>query len=217
LDLNFNHLFLIENNIFAGLSNLNDLSILSQNELRIFNESFKHVSSLSTLLLNESLIFRYQCLFMHIQNREVQRAISNKYVFYKSINLLTIGFGFNESLKMKCDLVFSFFQFNVHLNLKTDESFEFFFSSCQYVLIKSENSFIQTQNHLKMCDFDHVSNEEKESQTSILISINIIQEIFSNFYYLFTMALLMSLFCPLLYMILRHVLCFQQEHDKIIE
>ena len=144
LDLNYNKILSIENNMFYGLSNLNFLFILSQSRFTIYNESFKHLTRIGTIYLNESLIFEYQCLFMRIQDKVVQREIANKYLFYKSINLLTVDFSFNESLKLKCNLVFRFFQLNVHLNLKSEESFELFLRTCQNLLINNTNgdSFI---------------------------------------------------------------------------
>ena len=99
------------------------------------------MSSISTIYLNESLIVDNQCVLARIQNKEIQRVISNKYIFYKSINLLTIDYLFNNSLKRKCELVFRFFQINVHLNLKTDENFDLFYRSCQSSLINRENNY----------------------------------------------------------------------------
>ena len=118
LDLNFNSLFSIENNVFTGLSNLNFLHLLARNKMMFYNESFKHLPSMSTIILNESLIFEYKCLFMHVVPRDVQRNVANKYIFYKSLNLITIDFSFNGNFKSKCDLMWHLFQLHSIIHIE---------------------------------------------------------------------------------------------------
>ena len=94
---------------------------------------------------------------MNEMERDVQRNVSNKYIFYKSINLITNDFNLNdESFNMKCDLMFHLFQFKIHYNLKTDSENDLFFDLCQRVLIEKENNF----NHNKRrCDLNFEFNE----------------------------------------------------------
>ena len=214
LDLNYNKFLSIENNMFYGLSNLNFLFILSQNRFKIYDNSFRYLPRIGTIYLNESIIVDNQCLFMRIQDKVVQRAVANKYVFYKSINLLTIDFSFNESLKLKCDLVFRFFQLNVHLNLKSEESFDLFFTSCQNVLINKVNNYYKTQKQLDTCSFQKVELIPDLNENEINIdSKNSFQMVFSNFYYLITMLLLIILLGPLLLMILKDTLFLDRGND----
>jgi Leucine-rich repeat (LRR) protein len=214
LDLNYNKILSIENNMFYGLSNLNFLFILSQSRFKIYNESFKHLTRIGTIYLNESLIFEYQCLFMRIQDKVVQREIANKYLFYKSINLLTVDFSLNESLKLKCNLVFRFFQLNVHLNLKSEESFELFLRTCQNLLINKINNFIKTKKQLDTCSFKQIELIPDLNENEINGDTkNSFQMVFSNIYYLLTMFLLIILIGPLFIMILNDTLFLDQSND----
>jgi Leucine-rich repeat (LRR) protein len=202
LDLNYNQLITIENNLFKGLSNLNDLYLLTQHEMTFFNQSFHHIPSISTIVLNEDLIFKYKCLFMNNMQRVIQRNITNKYVFYKSINLLTLNFSFDDgSPHEKCDLMFHLFQFKIHFNLKTDYENDLFYDSCQIVLIKRDKNY--NHNRVKcLADFkfnDKVDEHEIKSLHSIL-------KVVSNFYYLLSMVLLMSLLIPSFFLIFRYEL-----------
>jgi hypothetical protein len=151
---------------------------------------------------------------MRIQDKVVQRAIANKYVFYKSINLLTIDFSFNESHKLKCDLVFRFFQLNLHLNLKSEESFDLFLRSCQNFLINKMNRFKSTQKQLDTCSFKPTEFIPDLNENEINVdSKNSFQMVFSNFYYLITMFLLIILLGPLLLMILKNTLFLDRGND----
>jgi Leucine-rich repeat (LRR) protein len=199
LDLNHNELYSIENNLFVGLRNLNDLYLLSKNEMTFYNQSFQHLPNISKIVFNESLIFKYECLFEHDLQRDIQRNVSNKYIFYKSINLLTLNFSFEDEFRLKCDLVFHLFQFNVHLNLRTDNDNDLFFDSCQKVLIEKGNYFKNTK---KKC-FANIDFNDGEDENEIDLPDSL-TKIFSNFFYLLTMGLLFTLLGPFFFMILRY-------------
>jgi Leucine-rich repeat (LRR) protein len=198
LDLNYNKLISIENELFSGLTNLNDLYLLSQNEMNLNNKSFHHLLNISTIVLNESLISKYKCLFMHNIHRDIQRNVFNKYIFYKSMNLITSNFKFNDSLNIKCDLMFHLFQFKIHFNLKSDYDNDLFYDSCQKILIKRENSF----NHNKRkCNANFEFNDKEEEIEQV--SLHPILKVIFNSYYLLSMALILSLLVPAFYLIFR--------------
>jgi insulin-like growth factor-binding protein complex acid labile subunit len=199
LDLNYNKLISIENDLFFGLINLNDLYLMSQNEMTFYNQSFHHLPNISSIVLNESLISNYKCLFMHNLQRDIQRNVSNKYIFYKSINLITLDFKFNDSLDSKCDLVFHLFQFKVHFNLKTDYDNDLFYDSCQKILVKRENSF----THNKRKCFVNIEFFDKENQ-AFVDSLHPILKVLHNWIYLLSMAILLSFLSPIFYMIIRY-------------
>jgi hypothetical protein len=202
LDLNYNRLISIQNDLFAGLLNLKDLHLMmmsQENEMIIFNQnSFKHLPNISSIYLNESLIQKYKCLFMNDLERDVQRNVSNKFIFFKSINLISENVSF---FKTKCDLMFHLFQFRIHFNLKTDNENDLFYESCQKVLIVRENNF----NHTKSkCDqtfvfIDRENIEDVEFAHPIILML-------SNFYFLLTMAAIISLLGPVFCLIVRYEL-----------
>jgi hypothetical protein len=184
------------------------LSLLSQNELKILDQSFSYLPRISTIVLNESLFSINECILVQIQDKKVQRSISNKYVFYKSINLLTVNFSFNDSLQYKCAMVFRFFQYNVHLNLKTDENFDTFYSSCHGIIINKEFNFNHTYNHFfTKCDsresYVYLKLEQIDVESLIKLTSNF-RKVFSNSYYLLTMSLLLALFVPVFWILFRH-------------
>jgi insulin-like growth factor-binding protein complex acid labile subunit len=201
LDLNYNKLISIENDLFLGLINLNDLFLLSHNEMSLNNQSFHHLPNISSIVLNESLISNYKCLFMHNLERDIQRHVSNKYIFYKSINLISLNFTFNDGFNSKCDLVFHLYQFKIHFNLKTDYDNDLFYDSCQKTLIKRENNY----NHNKKKCFANFefSDKDEESEKD---SLHPILKVMSNSYYLVSMSLVLSLLIPAFYMIFRYEL-----------
>jgi Leucine-rich repeat (LRR) protein len=204
LDLNYNRFYAVDNELFFGLTNLIFLSILNLNELKVYEQSFTHLPQISTIVLNERSIVEYQCLLVKIQDKKVQRSISNKYVFYKSINLLTTPNN-TTNISLKCDLVFRFFQFNVHLNLKTDEMFDFFYSSCQASLTQRETNYKHTQKHLRTCDFGDIelysyadtSDKEKMHGTAE-------NEIFFDPLFWLSLISLLILLVPAFYLIIRY-------------
>jgi hypothetical protein len=122
------------------------------------NSSFHHLPNISSIVLNEILISNYKCLFMFNLQRDIQRHVSNKYIFYKSINLLTLDFSFRESLSSKCDLMFHLYQFKIHFNLKTDYDNDLFYDLCKKILIKRNNNF----NHNKKKCFANFELNDKE-------------------------------------------------------
>jgi hypothetical protein len=199
LDLNYNKLISIENDLFYGLINLNDLYFMSKNEMTFYNSSFHHLPNISTIVLNESLISKYKCLFMHNLQRDIQRNVSNKYIFYKSINLLTSNFSFNESLDFKCDLVFHLFQFKIHYNLKTDENNEDFYSSCEKIFIKKENN--NNNNFNKCSPFFGIHDPEEEI---VIDSFHPFWKFFTNYIFIILVFLLISLLGPMFFYILRY-------------
>ena len=201
LDLNFNKLLSIYNDLFYGLINLNNLHLLSRYEMTFHYQSFNHLPNISTIVLNESLILKYKCLFMHNLQRDIQRNVANKYIFFKSINLITLNFSLNDNLKSKCDLMFHLFQFKIHFNLKRDHENDLFYNSCQSVLISKENNF----NHNKRKCFSNFEFVDKEEENEIPL-LHPIFRVLSNIYYLLTMILLLILLCPVFYMICRYEL-----------
>jgi Leucine-rich repeat (LRR) protein len=201
LDLNYNKLISIDNDLFFGLSNLNDLYLLSHNEMTFFNKSFYHLPNISSIVLDEILISNYKCLFMHNLERDIQRTISNKYIFYKSINLITLNFSFNESLNTKCDLMFHLYQSKIHFNLKTDYDNDLFYDLCKKILIKRNNNF----NHNKRKCFSNFQFNDKEESCEIF-PLDPIFKVVTNIYYILSMALTLSLLIPAFYMICRYEL-----------
>jgi len=200
LDLNYNMLISIENNLFTGLENLYDLYLMSQNEMTLNNQSFHHLPNISTIYLNESLIAKNKCLFMYELVRDVKRNIANKYIFYKSINLVSFNRSYNDDgLKSKCDLVFNFIQFKLHFNLKTDYENEIFFDTCQEVLIERENNYNHT---IRKCwnTFEFKNKEDIEIGKELRTFL----KVFSNYYYLLSMGLIFSLLCPVSCLLLRY-------------
>jgi hypothetical protein len=174
---------------------------MSHNEMILYNRSFHHLPNISSIVLNESLISKYKCFFMHNLERDIQRNVSGKYIFYKSINLISLDFTFNESLNTKCDLMFHLYQFKVHFNLKTDYDNDLYYDSCQKSLIKRKNNF----NHNKrkcFASFQFIDKEEESEKDSI----SSILKVLSNSYYLVSMSLVMSLLIPAFFMICRYEL-----------
>ena len=182
---------------------------------------FSYLPKISTIVLNESLFSINQCILVQIQDKKVQRSISNKYVFYKSINLLTVNFTFNDNLQQKCDMVFRFFQFNVHLNLKTDDMFDIFYSSCQSIIIKNEFNFNHTYNYFFInCDsresYVFLKLEQIDVESLVKLTSNF-RKVFSNSYYLLTMSLLLALFVPVFWILFRHGIFSKCNQDLSIE
>jgi len=204
----------IENDLFFGLSNLYNLYLLSQNEMTFYNSSFHHLPNISTIVLNESLISKYKCLFMNNLQRDIQRNVSNKYIFYKSVNLIYLGFKFNDSLKnLKCYLMFHLFQFKIHFNLKSDYDNHLFYDSCEKILIKSENIF----NHNKKNCLANLVFDPKEEDIEMFSPINRILEVFSNFYFLLSLLLILTLIVPSFYTIIRYELCLYSKSNRTKE
>jgi Leucine-rich repeat (LRR) protein len=208
LDLNFNNLISIENEMLVGLHSLNTLHLIGRNEIRVLNGSFKHLPNVSSLFLNESFIKRYKCLFMHNLQRDMQRNVGNKYVFYKSLNLLSTENPSSSSLdRAKCVLIFHLFQFRIHYNLRTDFSFEAFFSSCQNVLISNENTY---DHNYGKC-FVNFKSKTRNDESEPIEVVHSILRILSNVYYIIVMSLILSLLVPAFFMIFKYDLFSNQE------
>jgi Leucine-rich repeat (LRR) protein len=202
LDLNYNRLVSIENDLFVGLVNVRDLYLIMGNsEMIFYKKSFKHLPNVSTIYVNESLIVKYKCLFMHELDRDVQRNVSNKYIFYKSINFITqSNNSFNSSPNVKCDLVFHLFQFKLHLNLKSDYENDLFFEACQKSLIRRENSF---NHNYRKCFQAFVMNEDGGDEVEEAENVHSFRMIFSDCYFWLTIGLLLFLLAPITCLIFR--------------
>ena len=136
LDASFNSLLEIENNLFTGLSGLKDLHLLNAYGLKLYNRSFSDLTALSNIYLNESVVSSNKCLFMHSIERQIQRSVASRFIYFKSLNLISA-----EILVYNCYLKFNFIQFMVLFNLKSDHEYELFVEKCQFVLISQRNNF----------------------------------------------------------------------------
>jgi Leucine-rich repeat (LRR) protein len=191
MDLSFNRLLSIEPNLFRGLDNLEDLNLQSKTKIQLNIQSFTHLPNLTNLYLNLSMLQDYKCIFIHSIERIVQRKISNKYIFFKSLNIL-------DSLKSnfhlennECGLKFGLLQFRIHYNLKYDYENEIFYEECKRSLIRKENSYgnelLKCSNNIELY-LENIKNE---------IGLNFAQKGFlivvKDFNYLLTMGLLILL------------------------
>jgi len=131
---------------------------------------------------------------MHSIERVVRRNVSNKYVFYKSINLLT----FNNETDLDCELTFQFLQFKIHLNLKSDFQNERFYETCKDFLIKYSNKF---NNSMKSC-FNHILLREKVDYK--ISEANLFILLMTDYVFLLTIIALLSLFGPVSLLICNH-------------
>jgi Leucine-rich repeat (LRR) protein len=204
LDLSFNNLKSIQSNLFLGLENLKDLYLYllwsnGGQHLSLGNESFSHLVNIGNIHMNYSTIIEYKCIFMHSIERKIQRKVSDKYLFYKSINLLTfagdqVRIDNNES---ECQLRFRFLQFKIHFNLKSDYENEIFYEKCQNALIKKENKFYNSKNIcLKTSNsisYEIETQSDKETSKIFLV--------LSNGVYLLTMIALL-IYLGLVYLLL---------------
>ena len=190
LDLSFNYqLKAIESNTFLGLNHLKDLNVFNLNDnVKLYNTSFNHLTEISNIYLNESVLNDYKCIFMHSIERIIQRNVSNIYIFYKSINLITQKYSkYSIETRNYCEFTFELLQFKLHLNLKNDYENELFYEICQDYLIRKNNSFT---HNLKKC-FKHILLSEQYKNLDEKISKN---SFISNIYYLSTMGLLVLYF-----------------------
>ena len=113
----------------------------------------------------------------------------------------TVPLTFNESLDLKCDLIFHLFQFKIHFNLKSDYDNDLFYDLCQKILIKRENSF----KHNKRKCFSEYEFNNKEEESEIDAEQRIFK-VFSNYFYLISMGLVLCLLGPAFYMIFKYEL-----------
>jgi hypothetical protein len=97
------------------------------------------------------------------------------------------------------------FQFKVHYNLRTDYENDLYFSLCQGLLIKRENTFFY--NYRKCFpDLKVTKNEKKQTENDDESSFILLKVVF-NIYYLVTMGLFLSLVIPVSCLIFRFELC----------
>ena len=197
LDLNYNELKSLDAFQFVGLSSLNDLYLISNhNSIQLNDNSFKRLYLIGSIYMNESIIVSNKCIFMISMDREIQRNISNKYIFYKSINLITHGINqFNDSsngIDSKCTFTFNMLQFKIHYNLKSDYENEIFYETCKEFLIKKLNNYNHTHGK---CFKEYSILEEAVLEGSSYM--NVFVKIISNIFYLMTMFLLSLYLSPI--------------------
>ena len=194
LDLSYNSLVSLEKGAFFGLANLHDLFLVSQSDFELKSQSFEHLSNLSRLYLNASIlrVASHKCLFMSSIKRIVQRNISNKYIFFKSLSLIT-RYATSTDVD-SCELMFRFLQFKVHLNLFTDKDNDVFYDTCRDSLVSSMNRFA--------VNFEKCSNETlldvgastREHNYYFMLSKsddNVKQRVFTDGFFLFTTAFIL--------------------------
>jgi hypothetical protein len=128
LDLNYNNLKSIEANMFQGLIDLSDLFIQGNASLTMTSQSFNGLLNLSNLHIDEMMVSEFKCIFMHSLERTIQRNVDNKYVYYRSINLLIQDTNLIQE-RDSCDLKLGLLQFKIHLNLKNDDQNELFYEN----------------------------------------------------------------------------------------
>ena len=185
LDLSFNQLRFIENNLFYGLNRLKDLYLLNTTEFSLYNQSFNFLKNAGNLFLSEAVVVANKCIFILSIERKVQRIVGNRFIFYKSINLITPDFSYDANTAAKCELVFNLLQFKIHLNLKSDQENEGFFQKCANFLIRPQNHF---RNNLDECA--GLQESIKMSDISKVTAHTRVLAIFFDAIYLATMAML---------------------------
>ena len=190
LDLSFNSLVLLEDNVFRGLASLSDLHLFSLGRELVFsNRTFNYLSSLRSIYLNETSVMLNKCVFMHRMVRPVMRNIANKFVFYRSLNLVTsyVRLVNQTTTKAECEFTFNFLQLKIHFNLKRDEDNEIFYQDCRHLLLLSD-SYLYA-NNVKMC-FARESNYArfaKYAGANDAMSDESFYRVISNAFYLLTM------------------------------
>ena len=198
LDLSYNNLKTIENNIFYGLVDLKDLYLTNDFIFEIKNQSFNYLSNISNIYMNEKMFVDptasliNKCIFMHSIVREIKRKVGNKYIYYKSINILTEKDNFFNRNETLCDLTMNFLQFKIHFNLKTDTQFEFFYEKCKNQLIRISNNFNHTK---KLCFGNFLFYYEKDLDEKFDTRNNF-AKIFSNEYFLVTIFIVLGFLFP---------------------
>ena len=138
---------------------------------------------------------------MQSTERLMQRNIANRYVFYKSLNVITPHHFIWTNLTFECNLIFHFLQFKFHLNLKTDEENEFFYEKCQDYLINNETSFY---SHLKKCN-NNIIFEPRVIEKHVYLHQNGVLKVLLNLVYLLTMGSLLVYLGHVFLLILIHL------------
>ena len=185
LDLSFNRLKSIENHLLSGLTSL--LSLHLMGNMSLFNKSLTSLTSISHIYLNASVIQSNKCVFMFSVEREMQRNIMNKFLFFRSINLVAMDY------LLSCELTFHLLQFNIHLNLKSDAEFERFADLCKYNLIKKANNYKNSYMHCFSSD-EIQSGDEMGTQNGLFM--NKIERVVTNVFFLVVMCILFLLLVP---------------------
>jgi Leucine-rich repeat (LRR) protein len=212
LDLSFNELISIENGQFKGLNYLTSLHLNNNHELKQLKSlSFEYLINIRNMRLNELLITEDQCMLIKFKNEfKAERSVENRYLFYRSLNLISPNFNYEKNQTFLCDLTFKLLQFRIHFNLKSDYENELFYEKCKYFIIKKSNRFSKSKkdcfNGSSEISFDdmNINNSDK----------NIIEKVMSNLYYLGTMFALLLLLMPgFIYVCLD--ICGRREHKAL--
>jgi len=204
LDLSFNQLVTIKPKLFLGLSLLNDLELKSEFNFNLNSQSFSNLTEINNIYFtNISMIFENKCLFLsQFYKRDIKREIKyekkSKYVFYKSVNLMTVT-TVNET--SACELTFHFLQFGLHLNLKKDFENEAFYEKCKETLTVKENTF---ENNYKKC-FTDLLNQDTSHELTFDSKKNSLFRIFTDYVFYLTMFLLLSLLGPVFCLLCNHL------------
>ena len=160
LDLSFNEILAIDNQALNGLNRLNDFYLLLNANMSILlsNHSLRSLTNLSNFYLNATTVVLYKCLLLHSLQRYTQRNVSNKYMFYKSINFISPQS--HGNFEFWCWLKFEFLQFNLHLNLKSDDENEIFYELCGKSIVIKQNGYCF--NYRKCFDKSNGNNDDEE-------------------------------------------------------
>ena len=155
------------------------------------------------------MVSEFKCIFMHSLERTVQRNVDNKYVYYRSINLLTQNTNSYQE-KNSCDLKLNLLQFKIHLNLKNDYEIEMFYEKCGDYLVKLENNFNHTKKQcFREFEFDNKEIEENKNLNSIFKFV-------SNEYFLITLILLGSILVPAFIVVAKELKSSKSESQNLI-
>jgi Leucine-rich repeat (LRR) protein len=207
LDLSFNQLVAIRPKLFLGLSLLNDLELNCDVNFNINSHSFSNLTEINNIYFtNISMIFENKCLFLsQFYKRDIKRDIKyenkSKYVFYKSVNLIT-DTAVNETIV--CEFTFNFLQFGLHLKLKKDFENEAFYEKCKETLTVRENTF---ESNYKKC-FKDLLNEEILNELILDSKKNSLTRIFTDYVFYLTMFLLLSLLGPVSCLLCKHLFIY---------
>ena len=213
LDLNFNRLLEIESFLFYGLGNLKDLFLYGMDFIHVSDQSLHFLTDLSNLYVNESVVVRSKCAIVNSVQRLIQRNISNRFIFYKSLNIITPPQS-NIAAEM-CEVTFLLLQFKIHLNLKTDEENELFYDTCGDFLVRSDaTSFHQSSSTCALEFLFHL--DYKNLGSADLPRASRFWSVFTDFSYLCLMILLAMLFgpyCVLVSVFKFHCPCLSRHSD----
>ena len=144
LDLNFNRLIQIQNNVFSGLSLLKDLHLVSKMQFNLNDESFMKLDELKTIYLSDSAVENYSCLLMRVFNRinHVEKFLNRSYgkiVYFRSLFIMAQSNFHSEQLDDA--KIFHFLQSNIHLNLKEEFQIESFYEKLSKYKMKDSLNF----------------------------------------------------------------------------